>query len=701
MKKLATLLAILVLLSTLFSVITLSSSADGEAITGGYGYYYNQNGKPVMDFMDSADNAQIGVWWWWGEDEKKGLEDDALDNIPAREKYLNFFEENGVNEIYFYGYYLLQQKSQRLRFHNFVSEANRRGIVVSIIYDDNDTIMSYGSALDDVCDEYLNYLSEFPDDVLGGIHFDVEHETEQKFASKLVSQFPDARKRGVPISMDVNCEMNVGVEVSAGGVTGNIYEVIAANVDTLTLMSYKDSYEKIWALGANAFAAAKKYGCRVVFAVETGDYSSGAAPHFDTFNSPSDEFAQEDKEYLYGELAKIYDSLKTDHPEGGFGVAVHQHEDWYNLKQSSVPISTAGSDKTERQTVSHASVSEEPTQSTKKTPRTPLKETVLWSGDVNQEVIVGQDDDYVGYLSGDVADAINAAIRADLAENGTISDDEYYEITTEGFAIGRSGYATTGFMVNGDQQLWTEGKVAGTQLIGDSKGTFTQKMFGTTEDKNGKLITPLMNDTTEFVYFSDARFYTDTVTVDSLTIKVYRHEPYTGTETETETEPTTTESSATESSATESSATEPSATEPSATEPSVTEPSATESSATESSATESSATESSATEPSATESSATESSATEPSATEPSVTEPSVTEPAATETRVDDVLLGDANDDGKVNMKDVLAMRKCLADLISIDDINLFNADVNGDLAVNMKDVLKVRQFLANLISHF
>ena len=62
-------------------------------------------------------------------------------------------------------------------------------------------------------------------------------------------------------------------------------------------------------------------------------------------------------------------------------------------------------------------------------------------------------------------------------------------------------------------------------------------------------------------------------------------------------------------------------------------------------------------------------------------------------------LIGDANDDGAVNMKDVLVARKYLAGLDPT--INLDNADCNGDGAVNMKDVLLLRKFLAGLIEGF
>ena len=97
------------------------------------------------------------------------------------------------------------------------------------------------------------------------------------------------------------------------------------------------------------------------------------------------------------------------------------------------------------------------------------------------------------------------------------------------------------------------------------------------------------------------------------------------------------------------------------------------------------------------------------SESEPTVTETEIT-PTATEadpstddptrekdpekTASDIRIWGDANGDGFMNMKDVLAVRKFLAGL---DSALTNDADVNGDGAVNMKDVLAMRRFLAGL----
>ena len=57
---------------------------------------------------------------------------------------------------------------------------------------------------------------------------------------------------------------------------------------------------------------------------------------------------------------------------------------------------------------------------------------------------------------------------------------------------------------------------------------------------------------------------------------------------------------------------------------------------------------------------------------------------------------GDVTGDGNINMKDVLSLRKYLAELG--ETINTRSSDVNKDGSVNMKDVLIIRKFLAGII---
>ncbi len=58
-------------------------------------------------------------------------------------------------------------------------------------------------------------------------------------------------------------------------------------------------------------------------------------------------------------------------------------------------------------------------------------------------------------------------------------------------------------------------------------------------------------------------------------------------------------------------------------------------------------------------------------------------------------LLGDANDDGVVDMKDIIRIRKYLADP-DVTPINMENADVNLDGVIDMKDIIRMRKHLAD-----
>ncbi len=289
---------------------------------------------------------------------------------------------------------------------------------------------------------------------------------------------------------------------------------------------------------------------------------------------------------------------------------------------------------------------------------------VVWSGVIDR--------DFTTKANGLVAinvDELTQAFRDDLNANGLPIQ---YEVEADATYIsGPVGYANIGFYQDAPYlEAWPE---KGSTITG-----------GVISD-----IATLNNTATMFLLSEGAD---NLVHINSFTLYAYREG---GVTPSTEPSASNTEPSA---SGTEPSAsgTEPSAsgTEPSAsgTEPSAsgTEPSA--------SGTEPSA---SGTEPSASQtlpsgmtlpSLPTQSSATVPSgsSTEPSVSTP--TEPGVLP------LYGDANEDGAVNMKDVLLMRKYVAEIPVT--LNFANSDVNADDAVNMKDILSVRKFVAELIDH-
>ena len=62
---------------------------------------------------------------------------------------------------------------------------------------------------------------------------------------------------------------------------------------------------------------------------------------------------------------------------------------------------------------------------------------------------------------------------------------------------------------------------------------------------------------------------------------------------------------------------------------------------------------------------------------------------------------GDANCDGKLNIKDATTIQRHAAMIIKLDETALRLADVNADGKVNVKDATMVQKFLAKLIASF
>ena len=70
------------------------------------------------------------------------------------------------------------------------------------------------------------------------------------------------------------------------------------------------------------------------------------------------------------------------------------------------------------------------------------------------------------------------------------------------------------------------------------------------------------------------------------------------------------------------------------------------------------------------------------------------TPPVTTEPIEGAGIAGDANEDGKVDLKDVILIRRCIAGGWDVD-INDDNADVNADDIVDLKDVILIRRYIA------
>ncbi|MCH5301049.1 MAG: hypothetical protein J1E56_07000 [Ruminococcus sp.] len=117
------------------------------------------------------------------------------------------------------------------------------------------------------------------------------------------------------------------------------------------------------------------------------------------------------------------------------------------------------------------------------------------------------------------------------------------------------------------------------------------------------------------------------------------------------------------------------------------------------------------TEPPTTEPPTTEPPTTEPPTTEPSTNEPTTAEPTTTEPPITDStdppatdytnpskLLGDADGDGEVNVKDATYIQLYLANLLGDNYIDLTVCDIDSDGDINVKDVTYIQLQIANLL---
>ncbi|MBE6850463.1 MAG: hypothetical protein E7504_01815 [Ruminococcus sp.] len=87
--------------------------------------------------------------------------------------------------------------------------------------------------------------------------------------------------------------------------------------------------------------------------------------------------------------------------------------------------------------------------------------------------------------------------------------------------------------------------------------------------------------------------------------------------------------------------------------------------------------------------------ATEPPATEPPTTEPETTEPETTEPS--DILYGDADVNGKVDILDIIVLNKNLLGAGELSDAGKANVDVDGDGKPTANDSLNILKFIVKL----
>lgn len=260
------------------------------------------------------------VWWW-----NAG----SVVTQSDREKYFTFLHENGVNELYF-----CQGTYNAATLDKMFASAEKYGMRVSYLTGDASWILEGNVGLEKAIERFLEYQNtREKGSGFYGMHLDIEpHQLEDFFENRpyYIQRYCDTvlkasnriHEEGYELEIDIPFwfDSDRDTVINEKGESENVISVLSRYVDTLCIMSYRDSAEDILQISSEEIAFARLSGCRVVCGVDTysleGDHVS---------------FKEEGKEVMNKELEKLLELLE-DEEISGYGVAIHYLDTWYNLK---------------------------------------------------------------------------------------------------------------------------------------------------------------------------------------------------------------------------------------------------------------------------------------------------------------------------------------------------------------------------------
>ena len=281
------------------------------------------DGDPILTALQGTDHT-LGVWWWQAND---GM------NETTRESYFNFFEKNGVTEIYYYCGGYLGSESSRNGLAVFVEAAMKHGMRVAYLFDSQNVVEANNRSFENAVDKYNTYNQEHPEAPLYAIHCDIEPEWEkmQGYVDNfIVNDVSTARANGICVELDLNINWGASKFLYSGSKTHTydgekmpIYEILANNCDTMCMMSYRNVASKLVYGIRDSRKAAVKYNTKIIYGMELGNSGETTVVDFHLFS----------KEYVYNFVAELEPMLQAEEqPEKGYGYAIHQHRSWKSLR---------------------------------------------------------------------------------------------------------------------------------------------------------------------------------------------------------------------------------------------------------------------------------------------------------------------------------------------------------------------------------
>ena len=255
---------------------------------------------PAND-VKPGEKPQLSVWWW----------DNRLD--PS---FLDFAKQNDVTEIYCY-YSSFSQKTT-----DFIAAAEARGIEVLWLAGKYEWIEDYPSLKSEI-EDFVAFQSSSPSK-FAGVHLDIEPHQHPYFESRreeLITEYVEltfSLRRDFPsLRIEYDIPFWLDDEVTVNGSTKPAHEFVIDNATRVTVMSYRDSAEKILDCAKDEINYAKSAGKPLNLSVETGENEDDIVT-----------FYEEGCAYMLEQLAAVRTALPV-----GFGIAIHHIGSWRSLTE--------------------------------------------------------------------------------------------------------------------------------------------------------------------------------------------------------------------------------------------------------------------------------------------------------------------------------------------------------------------------------
>lgn len=253
-------------------------------------------------YLNSKGSEETFSIWWW---------DNRIDSTT----YIDFAEDNNINEIYYYS------SSLDDKTNSFIEQANSKNIKVYWLIGEYEWIED-NSLLDEKFVKYIAYQNEYKNK-FEGIHIDIEPHQHPEFKlrrQELITKYVELvialNKKYKDIKLEYDIPFWLDDKVTIDSITKPAYEFVIDNSSKVTVMSYRDSAEKIYDVAKEEIEYAKVNNKTLNLSVETSQNEDDIVT-----------FYEEGKDYMMNELSKLRDMIPKN-----FGIAIHHIKSFYELK---------------------------------------------------------------------------------------------------------------------------------------------------------------------------------------------------------------------------------------------------------------------------------------------------------------------------------------------------------------------------------